>query len=265
MAKSADVATSAFLEAQADEEGGMLIDCTATGDTIPALLARVAAGGRVVSANKKPFASEYSAFKALVRRAAAPGTVRFESSVGAGLPVIAALQRTIAAADPVSSISGSFSGTLGYVMSGLQEGRPFSEVVLTAKDLGYTEPDPRDDLGGVDVARKALILARCLGMQLELDQVAVEPLYPPELASLSVADFMAGLPSVDPATSSLTVGLKEVPASSPLGTLSGSDNLAEIYTRWYADNPLVLRGAGAGAGATAAGVLADMIDLAYTA
>ena len=203
--------------------------------------------------------------------------------------MIAALQRTIAAADPVSSISGSFSGTLGYVMSGLQEGRPFSEVVLTAKDLGYTEPDPRDDLGGVDVARKALILARCLGMQLELEQVAVEPLYPPELASLSVADFMAALPSldasftqrvaaaaaagkvlryaasVDPATSSLTVGLKEVPASSPLGTLSGSDNLVEIYTRWYADNPLVLRGAGAGAGATAAGVLADMIDLAYTA
>ena len=107
--------------------------------------------------------------------------------------MIAALQRTIAAADPVSSISGSFSGTLGYVMSGLQEGRPFSEVVLTAKDLGYTEPDPRDDLGGVDVARKALILARCLGMQLELDQVAVEPLYPPELASAWARSLLLGL------------------------------------------------------------------------
>ena len=169
-AKPADASTSDFLTAL-QNDGGMLVDCTATEDTIPALLATAAGGGRVVSANKKPFSSDYSAFKALVRRPAAPGTIRFESSVGAGLPVIAALQRTIAAADPVSSISGSFSGTLGYVMSGLQEGRPFSEVVLTAKGLGFTEPDPRDDLGGVDVARKALILARCLGMQLELDQV----------------------------------------------------------------------------------------------
>ena len=202
---------------------------------------------------------------------------------------MATLSRLVSAQDRVQRISGCLSGSLGFITSGLQAGEPFSSVTARAKRLGYTEPDPRDDLGGVDVARKALILARCLGMQLELDQVAVEPLYPPELASLSVADFMAALPSldasftqrvaaaaaagkvlryaasVDPATSSLTVGLKEVPASSPLGTLSGSDNLVEIYTRWYADNPLVLRGAGAGAGATAAGVLADMIDLAYTA
>ena len=202
---------------------------------------------------------------------------------------MATLSRLVSAQDRVQRISGCPSGSLGFITSGLQAGEPFSSVTARAKQLGYTEPDPRDDLGGVDVARKALILARCLGMQLELDQVAVEPLYPPELASLSVADFMAALPSldasftqrvaaaaaagkvlryaasVDPATSSLTVGLKEVPASSPLGTLSGSDNLVEIYTRWYADNPLVLRGAGAGASATATGVLADMIDLAYTA
>ena len=118
-AKPADASTSDFLT-DLQNDGGMLVDCTATEDTIPALLATAAVGGRVVSANKKPFSSDYSAFKALVRRPAAPGTIRFESSVGAGLPVIAALQRTIAAADPVSSISGSFSGTLGYVMSGLQ-------------------------------------------------------------------------------------------------------------------------------------------------
>ena len=292
-AKSADVATSAFLEAQVEREGGMLIDCTATGDTIPALLATAAAGGRVVSANKKPFASDYNAFKALVRRAAAPGTVRFESSVGAGLPVIAALQRTIAAADPVSSISGSFSGTLGYVMSGLQEGRPFSEVVLTAKDLGYTEPDPRDDLGGVDVARKALILARTLGMRAEMAEVELEPLCPPELARLSLDQFMAALPSLDegfatrvaaaaadgcvlryvatvrPPTRGgtrgrLTVGLAGVPLSSPLGSLSGTDNLVEMTTGVYADTPLVLRGAGAGASATASGVLSDIVELAFT-
>eukprot|EP00908_Phaeocystis_cordata_P010163 Transcript_21003.p1 GENE.Transcript_21003~~Transcript_21003.p1 ORF type:complete len:407 (-),score=156.82 Transcript_21003:893-2113(-) len=289
-AKPAEASAQDFLKTVAAADGGgMLVDCTATEDTIPALLAAAAGGGRVVSANKKPFSSAYTTFEQLVRRPAAPATIRFEATVGAGLPVIAAVQRTLGAADPISAISGSFSGTLGYVMSGLQEGRPFSEVVGTAKGLGYTEPDPRDDLGGVDVARKALILARCLGLKLELEQVKVEPLYPAELASLSVPEFMAALPSLDasfsdkvaaaakagkvlryaasvePATNSLTVGLKEVAVSSPLGTLSGSDNLVEVYTQWYNDNPLVLRGAGAGTGATAAGVLADMLDLAYTA
>merc|ERR1719382_1655901 len=123
--------------------------------------------------------------------------VRHESTVVAGVPVIAALGRVIASADPVRAISGSFSGTLGYVMSGLQEGGAFSEVVLKAKELGYTEPDPRDDLGGVDVARKALILARTLGMRLEMSDVNVEPLYPDSLAKLSVPDFLKALPTLD--------------------------------------------------------------------
>ena len=174
-----------------------------------------------------------------------------------------------------------------------QAGDKFSDVVLKAKELGYTEPDPRDDLGGVDVARKALILARTLGMTLEMSDVKVEPLYPEAMAGLSVPDFLEALPSLDADFSkkvadasaegkvlryaasvnppkgagdagSLTVGLLAVPASSPLGTLSGSDNLVEIYTGWYAATPLVLRGAGAGTGTTAAGVLSDMLELANT-
>jgi len=248
---------------------------------------------RVVSANKKPFAGALGTFQSLVLAPGASARVRYEATVGAGLPVIAALSRVVGAHDGVSGISGSFSGTLGYVMSGLQEGRPFSEVVAKAKELGYTEPDPRDDLGGVDVARKALILARTMGMQLEMDDVKVEPLYTPEMASLSVPEFMAALPTLDatfsarvaaatekgyvlryaasiaPATASspgsLVVGLKEVPASSPLGTLSGSDNLVEISTGWYDSTPLVLRGAGAGTGTTAAGVLSDMLELSFAA
>merc|ERR1711972_1073986 len=185
------------------------------------------------------------------------------------------------------------SGTLGYVMSGLQSGRSFSEVVLKAKELGYTEPDPRDDLGGVDVARKALILARTLGMRLEMSDVKVEALYPDSLAKLSVPDFLKSLPTLDKSfgekvaaarkqgkvlryagsvrppskenpRGSLTVGLVEVPADSPLGSLQGSDNLVEVHTGWYASTPLVLRGAGAGNGTTAAGVLSDMVELANT-
>ena len=268
----------------------IVVDCTATDATVPALLS----GLRAVSANKKPFAdSAIGDFQKLVLTPKGPARMRYESSVGAGLPVIAALQRVVSANDAVSLISGSFSGTLGYVMSGLQAGEPFSQVVLKAKELGYTEPDPRDDLGGVDVARKALILARTLGMSLEMSDVAVEPLYPPELAELSVPDFLKALPTLDSSfaekvkaaaaegkvlryaasvkppsaanpSGSLTVGLLTVPASSPLGTLSGSDNLVEVYTKWYDPNPLVVRGAGAGTGTTAAGVLSDMVELAFT-
>ncbi|PNX54536.1 homoserine dehydrogenase, partial [Trifolium pratense] len=111
---------------------------------------------------------------------------------GAGLPVIASLNRIISSGDPVHRIVGSLSGTLGYVMSEVEDGKPLSKVVRAAKSLGYTEPDPRDDLGGMDVARKALILARILGHRINMDSIQIESLYPKEMGPdvMNVEDFL---------------------------------------------------------------------------
>ena len=201
---AADFLLGVATKCATDSPGCIVVDCTATDATVPSLLLAAGKGGvdaRAVSANKKPFAdSSMDVFKQLVLGARGPQRVRYESTVGAGLPVIASVQRVVAAADPVSLIAGSFSGTLGYVMSGLQAGGSFSDVVIKAKELGYTEPDPRDDLGGVDVARKALILARTLGMSLEMSDVTVEPLYPPALAELSVPGAPATCARILPPT-----------------------------------------------------------------
>ncbi|XP_039823752.1 bifunctional aspartokinase/homoserine dehydrogenase 2, chloroplastic-like isoform X3 [Panicum virgatum] len=131
--------------------GLVLVDCSATYDTVNLMKDAVGHGCCIVLANKKPLTGAYEDFQKLVSNFR---QIRFESTVGAGLPVIASVTRIIASGDPISRIVGSLSGTLGYVMSELEDGKRFSEVVKTAKSLGFTEPDPRDDLGGMDVARK---------------------------------------------------------------------------------------------------------------
>ncbi|KAJ8646510.1 hypothetical protein MRB53_008258 [Persea americana] len=263
--------------------GLVLIDCSASSDTIRVLNGVVDLGCCIVLANKKPLTSGIEDYEKLVSHLR---HIRYESTVGAGLPVITSLNRIIASGDPIHRIVGSLSGTLGYVMSELEDGKPFSQVVRGAKGLGYTEPDPRDDLGGMDVARKALILARLLGWRINLDSIKVDSLYPDAMApdTMSVEDFLNnGLPSLDNGIeervkvassngnvlryvcmiegSRCEVGLKELPKDSPLGRLRGSDNVLEIYSRCYQELPLVIQGAGAGNDTTAAGVLADIVDL----
>lgn len=277
----------------AGRPGTLVVDCTASDVTVPALLFALDHNYKIVLANKKPLTVRQEVYNRLTRAGGThTGTVRhlgrsrWETTCGAALPVIVTLNRLLASGDEVQRIAGTFSGTLGYVMTGLQQGRPFSAVVREAHKLGYTEPDPRDDLGGVDVARKALILARGLGWQMELADVAVTSLYPPALAELSVDEFLAALPALDQQFAEqgraaaaenkvlrfaatvengyCRVGPTLVDLSSPLGRLSGTDNLVEFYTRWYNPNPLVVQGRGAGVDATASGVLADIIELAYT-
>eukprot|EP00854_Cymbomonas_tetramitiformis_P019898 gene19898-23804_t len=202
------------------------------------------------------------------------------------MPLIATVTRLVRSGDKISKMAGALSGTLGYVMSGLEDGKAFSQVVREAKAAGYTEPDPRDDLSGTDVARKALILARLQGWRLELADVTVESLFPTEMGpdSMPLNNFMnEGLLALDAPIAKrveeaaasdgalryaatvqdgkCTVGLVVVPKQSALGQLRGTDNLLEVCSGCYNPNPLVLQGRGAGTETTASGILADILEL----
>lgn len=263
--------------------GFVLVDCSASSETIEVISQAVNLGCCAVLANKKPLTCSMEKFEKLFLQ---PRRIRHESTVGAGLPIIASLNRLISSGDTVKLIIGSLSGTLGYVMSELENGKPFSEVVKAAKGLGYTEPDPRDDLSGMDVARKGLILARLLGHRMDMNNISIESLYPDEMGPdvMSLEDFLAkGLPLLDNdikerinkasskgkalryvcliQNSWCNIGIQEVEKGSALGSVKGSDNVVEIYSRCYEAQPLVIQGAGAGNDTTAAGVLADILDL----
>jgi len=264
----------------------LLVDTTASETTVPLLLEAQARGIPIAMANKVPLTVEYSTFKALTSDVTA---VRYEASCGAGLPVIATLRRLLQGGDRVHRVQGALSGSLGMLMSGLQRGRKFSDLLREAVHEGYTEPDPRDDLSGLDVTRKAIIIARTLGYPLRLEDVKITPLYDKPLAKESmpaVSDFMAASHQLDSRLAKLaseaasdgnvlrfiasmvfvdgglnaSVGMEAVPTSHPLAGLQGTDNLVSIETEFY-PQPLTIRGAGAGLEVTASGVLADVQEL----
>lgn len=208
---------------------------------------------------------------------------RYETTVGAGLPVISTIKSLLNNGDEITEISGVASGTMTFLFTQLQNETPFSEAVRLAKEGGYSEPDPRDDLSGEDVARKFLILARTSGFTFERNQIRVDTLVPEKLISLSIKEFLEELPQYDGhwksrnaqamvnnrklryvgkfTPKSIQVGVEEVKADSPLANLKGTDNLIQIYTKRYAESPIVIQGPGAGREVTAAGVLGDIIDI----
>lgn len=264
----------------------IFVDCTASSVVASRSVNVLNSSISVVTPNKKANSANYGVYKDL-RMAVATAHAKFfyETTVGAGLPIIGTLKDLLLSGDQVLKIEAVLSGTLSYIFNTYSCDCSFSEVVRRAKDLGYTEPDPRDDLGGVDVARKLLILAREIGLSFELSDIQVESLIPTGGENCkTVESFMQILPKFDAefakkrdaaATSGCvlryiaalesgraSVSLQAVSPEHPFYALSGSDNIISFTTKRYKDRPLVVKGPGAGTDVTAAGVLADIVRAA---
>ncbi len=269
----------------------VLVDCTAADGMEVVYHQAFARGIHVVAANKKALTIDWNERQRLLGAAAtAHRYYNYETTVGASLPVIDTLVAMVRTGDQVERVEGSLSGTLGYLANELMSGVPLSVAVRDAKTKGYTEPHPRDDLSGTDAARKALILARELGVTLEFDDVQVTPLVPQEiLAEDDLEAFFDSLAKYDPVMSDdieshkqkgevlrylatvepnaatranvLRVGPTWVPGDHPATRLRGTEAFLAFFTERYPVEPLVIQGAGAGGPVTAAGVLADVLKI----
>ncbi|MFK2906012.1 homoserine dehydrogenase [Dyella ginsengisoli] len=264
----------------------LLIDCSAS-DAVASHYPRwLAAGLHVVTPNKLAGSGELARWQAIRTASAASGArFRYEATVCAGLPVVQTLRDLLDTGDELLAVEGMFSGTLAWLCNRHDGAQPFSALVREAHALGYTEPDPRDDLSGLDVARKLVILAREAGWALSLDDVAVESLVPAALASLSREEFMERLAELDaPMAAKLaeartrggvlrhvahldargcaSVKLAVLPAAHAFAHSRLTDNVVQFTTRRYCDNPLLVQGPGAGPEVTAAGIFADLLRIA---
>lgn len=270
----------------------VLVDNTSSQDVAELYPLALSRGVSVVTPNKKAFSGSYKLWQDIFSAAESSGArVYHESSVGAGLPVISSLKDLVETGDKVTKIEGVFSGTMSFLFNSFAptegQGGKWSEEVKKAKSLGYTEPDPRDDLNGLDVARKLTILARLAGLPVESPtSFPVQSLIPKELESCSSGDeFLEKLPgfdqqmeetkaaaekagkvvrfvgSIDVASKEVKVGLEQFDRSHPIASLKGSDNIISFYTERYGSNPLIIQGAGAGGEVTAMGVTGDLIKV----
>lgn len=267
----------------------VFVDCTSSEEVAGFYETILEANISIVTPNKKASSGSLEQYRNLKSTAFKRGVkFLYETNVGAGLPVINTMNDLLLSGDKVISIEAVLSGTLNYIFSSFEAGRKFSEVVKEAKEKGYTEPDPRDDLNGMDVARKILILAREAGWNLELSDIKVEDLVPGSCqGEMSIESFFTELTKHDMDfekirqqaadrgeklrymaildNGKVSIQLKSVDNQHPFYSLSGSDNIILFTTERYHERPMVIRGPGAGADVTAAGVFADIIRIGHYA
>lgn len=261
----------------------IFVDCTASYDLPERYLDIFRAGMSIATPNKRANSMTMEFYRRL-RETANEMHVRFlyETNVGAGLPIIDTLQNLFKSGDKLTGFNGIMSGSLSYIFGKLDEGKKFSEAVLEAKQLRYTEPDPRDDLRGTDVARKALIIARESGMNIELEDIEMRSIFPEGFSLEGTAEeFLARLPELDGyfgekiaslkkegkvlrmgasiRNGAVSVGILEVGPEDPLYAVKGGENAFVFHTARYTPIPLTVRGYGAGAAVTAAGVFGDIL------
>lgn len=264
----------------------VVIDATASAELTAHYESWLSRGINIITPNKKGNAGPFPAYRSL--RAAArkhQSYFLYETNVGAGLPIIQTLRGLVETGDEIIRIEGVLSGTLSYIFNSLDDRRTFSEVVREAHSLGLTEPDPREDLSGVDVARKLIILAREMGLAVEMDAVHVESMVAEDLRAGTVDQYLSGLGKYDQTIAALlnsardkgevlryvgtidsdgklSAQMRSYRLDHPFANLTGSDNIVSFQTARYNSQPMIVRGPGAGPEVTAAGVFADLLRLA---
>ncbi|MCD0463923.1 bifunctional aspartate kinase/homoserine dehydrogenase I [Flavobacterium sp. ENC] len=271
-------------------ENLIAIDNTASATFVENYISLIESSFDLISSNKVANTLSYGFYKEL-RKSLAENQKNYlyETNVGAGLPLIDTIKLLHLSGENITKIKGVFSGTLSYLFNNFSaKDAPFSQILQEAIDNGYTEPDPREDLGGNDVGRKLLILARELDLQNEFEEISIQNLIPEHLRDGNVSDFLTKLKEFDPVYEKikadqkpnhvlryigelsgdlqndkgiLEVKLVSVPSDTALGGLKGSDSFFEIYTESYGDRPIVIQGAGAGSAVTARGVFGDILRL----
>ncbi|EAS21000.1 aspartokinase/homoserine dehydrogenase [Flavobacteria bacterium BBFL7] len=278
----------AFYEfATIDDEVRIAVDATASKELSHFYPELIEQGFHVVTANKiaNTLSQEfYDDLRRLLKQKEL--SFEYETNVGAGLPILDTIRNLHKSGEEIFAVNGVFSGSLGYIFNRFSiENQPFSQIVKDALKNGFTEPDPREDLSGNDVARKLLVLAREAGLKIEFSDISIENLVIPDLQTASANHFLERIGELDAALQkcknalqedevlrhlgkldvvnrSLKVTLQAVKKDSPAGQLQGSDGFFEIYSESYATNPLIIKGAGAGREVTARGLLADIIKIA---
>jgi len=260
----------------------IFVDCTANDQAADLYAELLSANVSIVTANKVAASSEYENYARLKKIAKRKGAkFLFETNVGAGLPIITTLNDLVNSGDTILKIEAVLSGTLNFIFNTISETVPLSKTIRMAKDLGYAEPDPRIDLSGVDVARKLLILVREAGYQFDMKDIKINTFIPDSYFAGSVDDFWKNVPQIDQEFEAnrkklaqsgkfwrfvakfdqgkAEIGLQEIGAGHPFADLQGSNNLVMFTTERYQEFPMMIKGYGAGAAVTAAGVFADII------